>query len=122
MIVRKVVKHPHAGKVGPTRDFVERVGSMREHGSRRYSDVLDDFLELSFCALAKTTWGESSERAAALEARYMALVAKREPEYVRAMAELLAIAQVGVSERCDFLGVISGELGALSEQDVHFSD
>ena len=51
----KVKKHPHAGQTGPKRDFIEGIHKLARSG-RRHSEVLDDFLELAFCAVAKGTY------------------------------------------------------------------
>lgn len=118
--MNRVTKNPHAGRTGATHDFLKRVNTLASGGAHRHSEVFDDFLELAFCALAKTTHAPDSPEATALEARYMRLVGAREPEYVRAMPELLALAEIGLQEPCDFLGVVSGELGALSSQAGQF--
>jgi hypothetical protein len=100
--------------VGPKHAFVKALGALTKHG-RRHAEVFDDFLELAFCAIAKTTHAPDSQRALELEARYMALVGRREPDYVQAMPELLGLLAQGLDGRCDFLGEVAGELGALSE-------
>lgn len=110
----RVRKHPHAGHQGASRDFIKLVGDLTRGGGRSHREVLDDFLELAFCAIAKTTHAPDSARATELESRYMALVAKRGPDYIRRMPELLGMAELGVREGGDFLGVVAGELGALS--------
>lgn len=116
----KVKKHPHSGHAGPKREFIELVTRLTHDGHRRHSEVLDDFSELAFCAIAKTTHPPGSERAEALEARYMALVGKRSREYVAEMPRLLALTEEGLREPCDFLGEVAGELGALSDWHGQF--
>lgn len=117
----KVKKHPWAGKDGHERDFIKLVHEIGR--SRGYRQVLDDFLELAYCAIAKRTYPAAHEWAEALEARYMETVARREPEYIRRMPELLALAQVALGPGGgggDFLGRIAGELGALNGEAGQF--
>lgn len=116
----KVKKHPHAGKSGPDREFIKLVGDLAR--SRNHREVFDDFLELSFCAIAKTTYPPRHERAEALEARYMETINRHEPDYIRAMPKLLGCAAGALAsgEGGDFLGRVSGELGALNEHAGQF--
>lgn len=109
----KVKKHPHAGKTGAVRDFIELVDKMA--GSRRHAEIFEDFLELSFCAVAKKAMPAGAE-ADAIEARYMVIASKREGKYLEDVARLLAITAVAHADGQggDFLGVVSGELGALN--------
>lgn len=116
---RRVRKHPHAGMVGTKHAFVKLVGELAR-GGRSHGEVFGDFLELSFCALVKTTLDPAGERAAAMEARYMRTVEKRDAAYIRRMPELLGLLQLGVFEGCDFLGEVSGELGSLNEHMGQF--
>jgi len=116
---RRVRKHPHAGMVGTKHAFVKLIGELARSG-RSHSEVFGDFLELSFCALAKTTLDPAGERAPAMEARYMRTVEKRDAAYIRRMPELLGLLQVGIFEGCDFLGEVSGELGSLNEHMGQF--
>jgi len=77
---------------------------------RQRHDVFADFLDLAVCAVRKTTLPPGPE-ADALEARYMAAVARNEPADVRKMPELLGITALAVQEGgCDFLGQIVGDL------------
>lgn len=112
----KVKKHPHAGQTGAKRDFIEGIHKLARSG-RRHSEVLDDFLELAFCAVAKGTYQHiDADRAEAFEQRYMKRVGQRDAEYVRAMPRLLAIMEPEVGTGgCDFLGEVAGELGSLHE-------
>lgn len=82
--------------------------------SKRDTEVFRDFCEMAFCAIAKTT-APTRERAEALEADYMRAVKRyRNPDDVRKMPELLALAATALQAGgCDFLGVIAGEIGAL---------
>ena len=108
-------KHPHAGMQGAKRDFVKLVHDLVREGGRNHREVFADFLELAFCTLAKTTYPDDHPRAAELEARYMRTVEHRSADYIRRMPELLGVLQLGLLEPCDFLGGVSGELGALSD-------
>lgn len=116
----KVRKHPHAGKQGHEHEFLKLVGSMT--GAYRHSEVFDDFLELSFCAVAKTTKRIGSDEAEALEERYMVIARKREREYLGNVAQLFAITAMALEsgKGGDFLGRVSGELGALNSQAGQF--
>jgi hypothetical protein len=118
-VIRKVTKTPYAGKSGAARDFIKQVHDLTRTG-HSHSKVLEDFLEMAFCGLAKQTHLESSDRAAELEERYMRVVRQRKPEYINAMPRLFGTSWIGVQEVGDFLGVISGELGALSEHMGQF--
>lgn len=82
--------------------------------SKRDSEVFRDFCEMAYCAIAKTT-APTRERAEALEADYMRAVKRyRNPDDVRKMPELLALAATALQAGgCDFLGEIAGEIGAL---------
>ncbi len=111
----RVRKHPHAGMSGARRDFVKLVHDLVRDGGRNHREVFNDFLELAFCALAKTTRNPESARAVELEARYMRIAAHREPAYMQCMPELLGIVHIGLEDPCDFLGGVAGELGSLSE-------
>ena len=107
-------KRPHAGKVGHERDFL-KLATELAGGGRRQTEVFYDFLEMAFCAVAKTA-APSIEKAEALEARYMAIASKRERPYLDGCAELLGLTAlaIGGGDGGDFLGRVSGELGALN--------
>lgn len=111
----KVKKHPHAGQVGAARDFIKIVHDLTHY--RNHAEVFADFLELSFCSVAKTM-ALTTERADALEARYMDVVARnaKSPNYIREMPKLLGIATLALNGGSggDFLGHVAGELGALN--------
>lgn len=116
MSVGKVKKNPFAGKSGAEREFVKLVDELTRIGLR-HSEVFDDFLELAFCALAKGTHFPTSKTALSLEERYMRRVNARDKEYIRKMPRLLALSQIALARGgCDFLGAVSGELGALNGQ------
>lgn len=110
----KVKKHPYAGKRGPDRDFIKLVDELARY--RRHSEVFNDFLEMAYCAVAKTTYPPGHEAADALEERYMRVVKRNDEKYIRLMPELLGTFAVGIdSVGGDFLGRISGEIGALHD-------
>lgn len=112
----KVNKNPHAGLKGAHRDFVKLVHDMVRAGGRNHREVFSDFLELAFCAIAKTTRDPESEAATKLEERYMRIAGNRPRAYIAEMPKLLGLLQEGLfDEPCDFLGRVAGELGALSE-------
>lgn len=114
----KVKKYPYAGHTGQVKDFIKIVSELT--GSRNHSEVFSDFLELAFCAVAKQT-AFTAERADALESRYMDVVKRHKPEYIRRMPELLAIAHLALDTgSCDFFGTIAGELGSLSSHMGQF--
>lgn len=79
--------------------------------------VFGDWLEAAYSAFAKTTCYDPKE-AEALEARYMAVVARysEEPEIIReTFPKLLALTITALhGEAQDFLGVVAGELTALN--------
>lgn len=112
----RVKKHPHAGLTGPKRAFVEGLHALSRSG-RRHSEVFDDFLEFAFCAVARGTYQHiDAARADAFEQRYMALVGRRDPDYIRAFPPLFGQMQLAVAAGgSDFLGEVAGELGALHE-------
>jgi hypothetical protein len=89
--------------------------------SRSKRDKFCDLIELAYCAFAKLT-APTVERAAQLEARYMSIVGRYgDKAAIRAYPELLALAMDAVySERTDFLGRVSSELGVLNAQQGQF--
>lgn len=89
--------------------------------SRTVGDKFRDLIGLCYCAFAKRT-ALSAERADRLETRYMGIVARYEDkDAIRAYPELLAQAIDAVySERTDFLGRVSSELGVLSPDQGQF--
>src|SRR5579859_6157318 len=93
--------------------FIKRLESL-DH-TRSIGDKFRDFIELSYCAFAKLT-APTRERAQELEVQYMNIVNRyQDKDAVRAYPELLAIAiDAACSERTDFLGRISSELGVLN--------
>ena len=113
----KVTKHPYAGKSGYERDFIKVIHEMTYSGRRRHANVLEDFLEMAYCAVAKSTLLPGSE-ADALEERYRRVEQRNEAEYIRRMPELLALFSLAHGQEHgdgDFLGRVAGELGALNE-------
>lgn len=82
--------------------------------SKHADEVLRDFCELVFCALAKkaSPWPEQQDQ---LEEQYMKVVGRyRDKDHVRAMPEFMALAlgEFG-NGGVDFLGEVAGEMGAL---------
>jgi hypothetical protein len=117
-------KHPHAGLTGHTRDFVKLVSDLA-HGGRDVTEILDTYLEMAYCTLAKRAeWllaemglqtRERIEAAEALEARYMAEVRRcKDDKIIQAVPRLHYLTSQGVIEEGDFLGKAVGELGALN--------
>ena len=82
--------------------------------SKRQTEVFADFCELAYCALAKKASPYPDQRDQ-LEAQYMQVVARyRDPDDVRAMPEMLALALTTISAGgIDFIGEVAGEIGAL---------
>lgn len=112
-------KHPWSGRNGADRDFVKKVCDLSHRHDRR--QVFDDFLDLSFCALAKTTYPAKHERAEELEARYMDRVRARDADYIRQFPELLALASMALAkDGGDFLGRMAGALELLNEHGGQF--
>ena len=90
------------------KQFIKAFESLTHHRERH--DVFADFLEMAVCAIRKKTL-PPGPAADALEAQYMAVVARNRPEDVRAMPELLGITALAVeSGGCDFLGQIAGDI------------
>lgn len=82
--------------------------------SKHSDEVLRDFIELAFCALAKQASPFADQRDQ-LEKQYMEVVGRfPDKDHIRAMPEFLAIA---LGEICnggvDFLGEVASEMGAL---------
>lgn len=82
--------------------------------SKRQTEVFADFCELAYCALAKQASPFPDQRDQ-LEAQYMRVVGRyRDPDDIRAMPEMLAIALTTIrAGGADFMGQIAGEIGAL---------
>ena len=91
------------------KQFITVFNDLARHRERH--GVLADFLEMAFCAIRKKTLPPGAE-ADAIEARYMAVVARNRLEDVRqAMPRLLGITTRAVLEGgCDFLGQVVVEL------------
>ncbi len=88
--------------------FIKAFEGLARHRERY--DVLADFLEMAFCAIHKRTL-PPGPAADAIEARYMAVVARNKPEDVRAIPELLSITALAMQGGgCDFLGQVTVEL------------
>lgn len=96
-------------------EFVRVLGDIDR--SKHRDEVFRDFCELAYCALAKQASPFEDQRDA-LEAQYMDVVARyRSKDDVRRMPELLALAIPQISAGgSDFLGMVAGEIGALSAQ------
>jgi hypothetical protein len=110
----KIKKHPYSGKAGTERDFIKLVDELARH--RRHGEVLNDFLEMAYCAVAKKTHFPTSPQAEALEERYMAVVRRaKDDAYIRRMPEMLGIVAAGVQEHGDFIGKCAAEIGGLNE-------
>lgn len=101
------------------RDFIKIIKEL-DHSKHR-DEIFRDFCELTYCALAKNACPFPEQRDK-LEAQYMEVVGKyRKKDDVRRMPELLGIAITELSTGgCDFLGEISGELGALDARMGQF--
>ena len=96
----------------PVKEFVRCLEKIDR--SKHSTDVFRDFTHMAFCALSKRAT-PCPTKAAQIEAAYMQTVATyRDPEDVRRMPELLAIATTALTAGgCDFLGEVAGEIGAL---------
>ena len=105
----KVKKHPWAGISGPKADFLKLITELARNRSHR--EVFHDFLECAFCALRSpfTPPGELRDR---VEASYLKII-NSDDRYPKRFPELLGITCDGIDQDIDFLGPISGELGAL---------
>ncbi len=119
MGTKKVKKYPYVGRAGSARDFIRIVHELRE--DRSYREIFEDFLELSYCALAKTA-ALSLEDADALERRYMKVAGTRDRAFIEAMPELLALAATALNDPdgCDFLGDVAADLGTLNGEAGQF--
>lgn len=89
--------------------------------SKHGDEVLRDFCELAYCALAKkaSPWPEQQDQ---LEAQYMDVVGRyRDKDHIRAMPEYMALAlgEIG-NGGVDFLGEVAGEMGALDSRMGQF--
>jgi hypothetical protein len=90
------------------KQFVKAFESLARHRERH--DVFTDFLDMAVCAIRKKTLPLGSA-ADAIEAQYMAVVARNKVEDVRATPELLGITALAVQTGgCDFLGQVVGDL------------
>jgi hypothetical protein len=102
-----------------TNDAVKQFIKLLESGghSRSIRDKFADFLELAYCAVAKTT-APTEERADELEERYMKTVKKYRDEELEMVREtyphMLAIVVMALQwGDIDFLGHVAGELSTL---------
>jgi hypothetical protein len=103
------VPTPHDNK----KAFIKAFNSIALHDHRH--TVFADFMEMAYCAIAKTT--TTGETADAIEARYMAIVARHKPDDIRKMPELLGIIASELGGQYaggDFLGSVVGELELLN--------
>lgn len=96
---------------------VEKITSYKDHYT-----VFRDFLEASFCAIAKTSLIGNHEEANKLEARYMKVVQSYEDkDDFRQFSKLLGLTAMSLTSLdCDFLGEVAGEIGALSKWKGQF--
>lgn len=96
--------------------FLKRIRELDPHSSPY--DKFRDLCALAYCAIAKQT-ALSEVRAQELEDRYMQIVGTyRDKNTVRAYPELLAFAQIALSQGgCDFLGRLSSELEILNSEN-----
>ena len=100
------------------KDFVKVVNSFG-YRRNRY-EVFSDFLEMAYCAVAKTTL-PPGDKADGLEDRYMEVVKRHRAEDIREkMPKLLGLTQKGVAAGGDFLGKVSGELEVLNARVGQF--
>lgn len=115
-MMRVKKKNPHAGKSGCARDFIKAVDAMTH--SRQHRDVLRDFAEAAYCAMAVPLCAGAPARAKALEDRYQAVVDRHGGEpYQAQLIELASIAMQGVTtSEGDFLGPIVEEIGSLNSR------
>ena len=97
----------------PIKDFNSLLKELSH--DRGELEVLQDFFEMAFCALAKQTRFPESVGGKALEARYMAVVEKRPKGYIRKIPELLALTALGVRKYGDFLGRVAVDSSILSK-------
>jgi type I restriction-modification system DNA methylase subunit len=88
--------------------------------SKSPAEKFRDFCEMAYCAYAKLT-APTTERADALEARYMRIVETyRDKDTVRAYPEFMAQAQMNVENGRDFLCEVSGQLSVLNAKQGQF--
>ncbi len=98
--------------------FIKQLGDLDRSKSER--EKFRDLLELAYCAWAKLT-APDSERADALEARYMAVVGTyRAKADVRAYPRFVAAAAAEAAQGRDFLGEVAAELGLLDARAGQF--
>lgn len=88
--------------------------------SKHASEIFRDFCTMAYCAIAKTTCADP-ERRDALEAEYMAVVARYPGQDLKPMANLLGRASMALcGGGCDFLGLVAGEIGMLDARMGQF--
>ncbi|MBX3490851.1 N-6 DNA methylase [Parvibaculum sp.] len=110
----RVNKNPHAGKTGPTREFIKLVNDMARQ--RRHSDIIRDFAECAYLAIAQRVPFTAPERAAQMEERFVEIVKRGGGEpYRDQLSRLLAMTVDGLEEGGDFFGAMVADLGALNE-------
>ena len=98
-------------------NFIKALNSFER--SKSVSTHFDNFLDLAYCAYAKTV--SSPERAGKLEEEYMRIVGTySDKDDVRRMPELIAMVFAGVHSCVDFLGVVSSDLGVLDGRAGQF--
>lgn len=96
--------------------FIQKLNRLET--SKSPQEKFRDFCELAYCAYAKPL--APIDQQAALEARYMQIVATyRDKDAVRAYPELVAMVFQGVQSG-DFLGHIAAAIGALNDAQGQF--
>jgi len=110
---------PILTKQDAVQQFIKKLEKL-DH-SRSSREKFRDLVTLAYCAHAKLT-APTQERADSLEARYMRIVnSYQDKDTIRAYPELLALAMMQIGDFCyDFLGMVSSEIGALSNEMGQF--
>lgn len=100
----------------PVKTFIQQLSRLEP--SKSPSEKFRDFLELAYCAYAKSM--AASEHHDALEARYMQIVGTyRDKNAIRAYPELVGLVAQNV-KRMDFLGQVATEIGSLNAAQGQF--
>lgn len=99
-----------------TKGFIKKLGS--REASKTLNQKFWDFCELAYCAYAKPL--AEKEQQDALEARYIQIIGTyRDKDAIRAYPALISDVYKGL-QGGDFLGVVAGEIGALSGEQGQF--
>lgn len=100
------------------KQFIKTFNALARHRERH--EVMADFLEMAVCAVRKRTV-QPGPAADALEAQYMAVVARNQPDNVRTIPELFAMTALAVEQGgCDFLGQVVVDLELPSQHMGQF--